>query len=127
MPFSERRKHPRISEAVSCQVSIGTERFRTVTKNISCGGALCVVSGEVPPMTKLRIDLELPGTHGAGASARQVVHCEGVVVRQDKLPLSADPAYLTAIFFSDIQQEDRRRIGEFVLHSMLAHDRSPGA
>ena len=123
MPFSERRKHPRVSEAVPCQVSVGSEVFSTVTKNLSCGGALCVVSGPVAPMTKLRIEFELPGVHGAGSSTRQTVHCEGVVVRQDQLPLSENPAYLTAIFFSDIRQEDRRRIGEFVLHSMLTRDR----
>jgi len=49
-----------------------------------------------------------------------------VVVRQDKLPLSENPEYLTAIFFSEIRQEDRRRIGEFVLHSMLTRDLPAG-
>ena len=126
MSFSERRRHPRVSESVPCQVSVGAERFTTITKNLSCGGALCVVSGAVAPMTKLSITLELPAVHGAGGSTRQSVRCEGVVVRQDKLPLSENPAYLTAIFFSDIKQEDRRRIGEFVLHSMLSHDRPAG-
>lgn len=127
MPFSERRKHPRVNETIPCQVSVGAEVFSTVTKNLSCGGALCVVSGPVAPMTKLRIVLELPAVHGAGSITRQTVQCQGVVVRQDKLPLSENPAYLTAIFFSEIRQEDRRRIGEFVLHSMLAHDRPADA
>lgn len=126
MPFSERRKHPRVNEAVPCQVSVGGESFSTVTKNLSCGGALCVVSGAVAPMTKLRVTLEIPSVHGAASSVHQAVRCEGVVVRQDKLPLSQDPAYLTAIYFSEIRQEDRRRIGEFVLHSMLSHDRPAG-
>lgn len=126
MPFSERRKHPRVNEAVPCQVSIGVESFATVTKNLSCGGALCVVSGTAAPMTKLNITLELPAVHGAGGSPRQCVRCEGVVIRQDKLPLSENPEYLTAIYFSEIRQEDRRRIGEFVLHSMLARDHSAG-
>jgi len=127
MPFSERRKHPRVSETVPCQVSVGSSVFSTVTKNLSCGGALCVMSGVVAPMTKLQIDLEIPAIHGAGSSTRQKVHCEGVVIRQDKLPLSDVPAYLTAIYFSVLRQEDRRRIGEFVLHSMLSHDRPSAA
>lgn len=126
MPFSERRKHPRVNETVPCQVSVGPDVFSTVTRNLSCGGALCVVSEEVAPMTKLSVALELPAAHGAGGSTRQTVRCGGVVVRQDKLPLSENPEYLTAIYFSEIKQEDRRRIGEFVLHSMLSRDRPAG-
>ena len=122
MPFSERRKYPRIAETVSCQVSVGSEEFQTLTKNLSCGGALCSLSEEIPPMTRLDMVLELPAIHGTAAPARQQVHCVWVVVRQDQLPLE-EHTYLTAIYFSDLKPEDRRRIGEFVLQSMFSHDR----
>jgi c-di-GMP-binding flagellar brake protein YcgR len=122
MPFSERRKYPRIAETVSCQVSVGSERFQTLTKNLSCGGALCSLSEEIPPMTQLDMVLELPALPGKAAPARQQVHCIGVVIRQDKLPLE-EHTYLTAIYFSDLKADDRRRIGEFVLQSMFSHDR----
>ena len=72
----------------------------------------------------MEVSLELPDATHIGGSPRQRVHCTGVVVRQDKLLQAGEPPpYLTAIFFSEIQDEDRRRIGEFILQSMLAHDR----
>ena len=123
MPFSERRKYPRIAETVSCQVSVGSERFQTLTKNLSCGGALCSLSEQIPPMTKLDVVLDLPAIPGTAAPSRQQVRCVGVVVRQDRLPLEERPSYLTAIYFSELSLEDRRRIGEFVLQSMFSHDR----
>ena len=123
MPFSDRRKYPRVSEAVSCQVSLGAEKFQTITKNLSCGGALCSLSEQIPPMTKLEVVLDLPPLPSAAAPGRQTVRCAGVVVRQDRLPLEEQPAYLTAIYFSDLKIEDRRRIGEFILQSMFSHDR----
>ncbi len=123
MSFSERRKYPRIAESVSCQVSIGTERFETLTKNLSCGGALCSLSEPVAPMTKLEGVLDLPPSHGAVRVPRQSVCCVGVVIRQDRLLLEERPSYLTAIYFTDLPTADRRRIGEFVLQSMFSHDR----
>jgi len=87
MTFSERRKYPRIAEHVSCQISVGSEQLQTLTKNLSCGGALCSLSEEISPMTRLEMVLDLPAVHGAAAPSRQQVHCVGVVIRQDKLPL----------------------------------------
>ncbi len=123
MPFSERRKYPRVPEAVTCQVSVGVERFQTLTQNLSCGGTLCSLSEEVAPMTKLEVVLDLPASLGAVRVPRQSVRCVGVVIRQDRLPLEDRPSYLTAIYFTDLKPEDRRRIGEFVLQSMFSHDR----
>ena len=123
MPFSERRKYPRVAETIQCHVSVGPDRMETLTQNLSCGGALCSLSQTVPPMTKLEIVLDIPASPGFGGSPRQTVRCVGVVVRQDQLPLEQQPKYLTAIYFSDLKPEDRRRIGEFVLQSMFSHDR----
>jgi len=123
MPFSERRKYPRIAESVSCQVSVGAERFETLTKDLSCGGALCSLSESIAPMTRLEVVLDLPPSHGAVRVPRQSVRCTGVVVRQDQLLLEERTSYLTAIYFTDLAPEDRRRIGEFVLQTMFSHDR----
>lgn len=81
------------------------------------------MSESVAPMTRLDIVLELPSVPGLGALPRQSVRCAGVVVRQDRMPLAAEPSYLTAIYFSELKETDRRRIGEFVLRSMFEHDR----
>lgn len=123
MTFAERRKFPRISESVQCEVSVGSEIVSTQTKNLSCGGALCLLGRSVAPMTKLDLVLEMPSVPGMNALPRQLVHCAGVVIRQDQMPLSQQPSFLTAIYFSELKDTDRRRIAEFVLRSMFEHDR----
>lgn len=122
MSFVERRKYPRIRQSVQCQVALGSDRLETSTENLSCGGALCSLSQAIAPMTQLEVLLDLPPPPGLGWP-HQSVRCTGVVVRQDRLPLAERPAFLTAIYFSDVSPEDRRRIGEFVLQCMLSHDR----
>lgn len=122
MSFIERRKYPRIWQSVQCQVAVGPDRLQTMTENLSCGGALCSLSQPIAPMTKLEVLLDLPPPPGLGRP-HQSVRCTGVVVRQDRLPLADRHTFLTAIYFSDLSPEDRRRIGEFVLQCMLSHDR----
>lgn len=123
MSLSERRKYPRVAESVRCQLSVGASLYPSETKNLSCGGTLCMLSESVEPMTRLEVRLELPTVAGIASSAGQEIRCSGVVVRQDRVPMAAEPAYLTAIYFSEIRDADRRRIGEFVLRSMFEHDR----
>lgn len=121
MPFAERRKHPRIPGSVPCQISIGEAIFVTETTNISCGGALCRLTRPIPVMTKLKISLELPAQTGR---SRSTLRCLGVVVRQEPhTDPSGNSSYLTAIFFSEIKPEDRRRIAEFILQDMLSRNR----
>ena len=124
MPFSERRKYPRVFESVPCQVQVGPSALVTQAKNLSCGGVLCILSVSLPLMTRLEVILQLPGA-GRGSPPGSV-RCVGVVVRQEPQPPSSAgeaPSFQTAIYFSDIKPEDRRRIAEFVLQSMLSHDR----
>ena len=122
MSFVERRQYPRVRHSVQCQVAVGAEHLQAVTENLSCGGALCNLARAIAPMTRLDVLLDLPPPPGLGWP-HQSVRCHGVVVRQDRLPLAEKPTYLTAIYFSDLAEEDRRRIGEFVLQCMLARDR----
>ncbi len=114
MGFSEKRKYPRVAEAVSCQLTLDGASFVAETGNISCGGALCLLDHPVPLMTQLEVAFHLPGS-----SSPRLIRCVGVVVRQQR---QAD-GFATAVYFSNLKQEDRRLIAEFVLQSMLAHDR----
>jgi len=118
MGFSEKRKYPRVQESVACDVAVGPRIFKAETRDLSCGGALCRLSHEVPPLTKLKINLALPAADQEQPT--DSIQCLGIVVRQEK---ADGQAYLTAIFFSDLKQEDRRRIAEFVLQSMFKRDR----
>ncbi len=122
MSYTERRKYPRVYEAVPCQISAGSTTFVAETRNISCGGALCQFSQSIPLMTKLGITFTLPPL--ASERAPRPVRCVGVVVRQEpQADSTGASSYVTAIYFLDLKPEDRRHIAEFVLQSMLAHDR----
>ncbi|MBI3318332.1 MAG: PilZ domain-containing protein [Candidatus Omnitrophica bacterium] len=117
--FPERRKYPRAPETLSCGLTLEGERFFAQTRNISCGGVLAQLSRRLSPMTKLEVFLDLPPFPRDHAARR--IRCVGVVVRQAEGLSTA--SYPTAIYFSEISQEDRRWIAEFVLASMLSHDR----
>lgn len=121
MPFKERRKHPRVSEAVPCHVTAGNSSFITQTRNVSCTGVLCHLAKPLPFMTQLSIVLQVPSSTPQIPSAP--ICCTGVVVRQAPCEEPQGAGYLTAIFFSKLQTEDRKRIAEFVLQSMFSHDR----
>ena len=119
MPFAERRKYPRIPETVSWKVTVGSSVYATQTKNLSCGGALCELPQVVPVMTKLEITFNLPAL--SQGVFRRPIHCVGVVVRQESRPSKTGPiTYLTAIYFSELKQEDRQEIAAFVLQNMLS-------
>lgn len=118
----ERRKFPRVCETIPCQIGLGTSSLPAVTQNISCAGALCVLSQSIPLMTKLDIALMLPAVSSALSPER--IHCVGVVVRvESAIDPGGERSFLIAIYFSEISPENRRRIAEFVLNSMLSHDR----
>ena len=70
-------------------------------------------------MTKLRVVIELPVSMAGKSRLTQPVRCTGVVLRQQKLETSA--GYRTALYFSDLEISDRKRIAEFVLRSMFRH------
>ena len=124
MSFAERRQHPRVDESLSFQVAVDEQTIVAETKNISCGGAQCYLSHPIPEMTKLKIAFTLPPVGPSGSP--KMIHCIGVVVRRQEVrnEQTGHPTYLTGIYFSDLKAEDKRRIGEFVLQSMLSHDRS---
>lgn len=122
MPFADRRKHPRISEAIPCRAKLGACLYEAHTRNLSCGGALCQFLEPIPLMTKLEIAIELPPVSPGFSS--HWIHCVGVVVRQDpQMGSEGARSYLTALYFSELKPEDRQEIAEFVLRSMLSYDR----
>ena len=116
-PARERRRAPRISERVSVAIRQATaEEFRTETANLSTAGAYCTLNHSIAPMTRLRLELELP--HGS----RPVrVRCAGVVVRVE--PVITNPErgrYQVAIFFTQMSERDRSAIARFVRQRLSA-------
>ena len=121
MPFKERRKFPRVEKSLPCRVVIGAKTYPTQTHNLGCGGALCQLAEAIVPLTKLDVTIQLPPTD-RGLSP-QLIHCIGVVVRQEPPIAHGPPLYPTAIYFLELKPKDRQRIAGFVLQSMFAHDR----
>ncbi|MBI1953808.1 MAG: PilZ domain-containing protein [Candidatus Omnitrophica bacterium] len=115
----ERRKYPRVAEALLCQVKAGRGVLTAETRNLSCGGALFRISKSLPLLTRLNVSFVLPRA-GNGRSP-VAIRCAGVVVRKDRSARAAScRSYLTAVFFSRIKPTDRRRIAQFVLERMLS-------
>lgn len=108
---SERRQYPRVREKLECRLSAASGLFSVRTDDLSCGGASCLMDQMIPPMTKLSVLIDLPASHP--------VRCTGVVLRQRKAEVSG--GYQTALYFSDLQGFDRKRIADFVLQSMFRH------
>ena len=72
------------------------------TKDLSCVGASCKMSKNIPEMTRLRLTLELPQGEES---------FEGMVVRSDKV---SDNEFDVAIYFTEIDFGIRQKIDSFV-------------
>ena len=105
----ERRAAPRVPVPLPLHLDDAQGKFTARTKNLSASGAYCMLRRFLAPMTKLAMQLELPG--------RPVhwVRCEGIVVRVEparRVPRRSH--YYVAIFFSEIAETDRSRIADYV-------------
>ena len=113
----EKRKHPRAPADFGLRLNeIDRETFATVV-DISRAGVLCRSNRPFPPMTQVRIHLDLPVIKGSPLSA--TVDAEGAVVRcQMQSPTSPDPVYETAIFFTRLEDAPRAWIESYVLNRL---------
>lgn len=109
--YQEKRSHPRVTSNVPVKIVQEDGDIVTETKNISRAGAYCKVDKYIEPMTKLKVNLLVPGTKGSGSTGKKI-SCEGVVVRVEPLP--EDDVYNIAIFFNDLSQRDSELLGEYV-------------
>lgn len=107
---AERRRYPRVTEALRLQVRRGASQIATETINVSCGGTLCWLKTPLKPMTRVAVALALP---------KRLVHCTGVVIRC----IRVGSRYQVGLFFTEISRQDHRAIAEFVLASILTHQR----
>jgi len=111
MPASERRQSPRIDNNIPLKIS--SEEFDVVTesKNLSASGAYCLVEKPLEPMTKLKIQLLIPLKKKNKTTVKKIC-CEGVVVRSQ--PSLDNNGYRVAIYFSNIQEKDKKCISQHV-------------
>ncbi len=103
----ERRRAPRASVSIPIQLSPrGDAEPATLTK-LSTSGLACQFGSAMTEMTLVGIDLDLPGI-------AESAHVQGVVVRCDKVRGLNPPTYEVGIFFTDMSNECRATLGEFV-------------
>lgn len=105
----DRRLSPRLANSIPLKIkSDAGVDFVTETVNISRSGAYCQVDSFIEPMTKIKLNLLIPGRRGAGKK----VACGGVVVRTE--PAQDDQRYRVAIFFNDISARDAAVINDYI-------------
>jgi hypothetical protein len=106
----ERRGEPRVVERLPLAVVDGGTVLATETRNLSASGVYCTLDRFIAPMTKLRMEWELP------LLVRRVrIRCTGVVVRVE--PVVANPdqgGYRVAILFTELSPRHRAAITRFI-------------
>ena len=116
MGTPERRRSPRAAQPVPLAIRDAKLDLRTETKNLSAAGAYCTLDRFIPPMSKLQLTFELPGSF-----RRTHIRCTAVVVRVE--PIVKDPTamrYNTALFFTEISKPGRAAISRFVRQRLSA-------
>ena len=116
MGTQERRRAPRAAERVPLAITDAGGDLHADTKNISAAGAYCTLDRFIPPMSKLELRFELPGS-----SRRIRIRCTGVVVRVEPVVMDANTMrYNTALFFTEISKHERAAISRFVQQRLSA-------
>ena len=110
---AEHRKYPRINERLQFQLKSNYFNIATKTIDLSCIGAYCQVNKLVPLMTILEMVLVLP--YLDKKNEFEYVKCNGLVVRVEKVSSddSEQNSYNIAIYFSEIEDSEKRKIENF--------------
>ena len=110
---NERRKSPRAPAELDLKFDVAGQAGVARLRDISASGVRCTTDRSIPLMTQVGLVIVLPTP-----SRRREIVCRGAVVRSGPLGASGPggriSAYETAIFFTDIRDEDRIEVGEFV-------------
>jgi hypothetical protein len=112
----EKRRHDRVSEQLTLRTltsDLGTIEMET--SNLSLGGAYCLSSRSIPPMTKLHLNIFLPSTDGRPARLHYPLEVDAVVVRSERLDERQDNgSYRLALFFADMNDKDRQELARYL-------------
>jgi len=121
---NDKRRHPRHAHRVRVRShEHGAVEFETI--DLSAGGFSCTAPAFLPLMTKLAISLVLPtGRAQAGAGEKnghETVRGEAVVVRSEPAtPVDGKESYRVALFFSRMEDDDRKRLHDFLARQSSA-------
>ncbi len=112
MARTERRSAARVAARLAMEITLGNDRARAESLNVSANGVYFASATYIPLLTRLRITLELPESSGRASR----VACDGVVVRSE--PEEESPGtseYEVACYFTEIADADRERLESYIL------------
>jgi len=103
---TERRKSPRFTINQMIDLELGRENYIAAEGvNISEEGLLCHTSESLEPYSRIYLQFSLDGE-----KKKQVITCEGVVVRCKKNRKNYD----TALEFADMAESDKKKVHSFL-------------
>jgi hypothetical protein len=85
----------------------------TESQNISASGVYCSSSHYLAPLSKVALTIVLPRVPG-GKAAKELIKCEGIVVRCEQSARRGERPFELACMFSDLADDVRHRIDAFV-------------
>lgn len=103
--INERRKSPRAKCDFIVEFEYDKSNITANAQNISSSGMYLESNKQIPVFREIAIGIKLPGIE-------DLIECTGVVVRSEKI--SGKDKYSIAIFFEDIEQEDKELLGKYV-------------
>jgi len=111
---SSTRAEARLSMRVESAPDDG-ERTQIVTEsqNISASGVYCTSLHYLAPTSKVTLTIVLPRMPG-GRAAKELIKCEGIVVRCEPPVKRGDKRYELACMFSDLDDRRRMLLEDFV-------------
>jgi c-di-GMP-binding flagellar brake protein YcgR len=114
---SERRTRPRADAKLSMMVEVppddGTpQQVVTESQNISSSGVYCTSSHFLAPMSKVALTIVLPRL--GATRGKELIQCEGIVVRCQPLAKRGERRYELACMFSDMDKRRREMLEAFV-------------
>ncbi len=114
----ERREHPRVDARLSIRLEGVPDdgalaQIVTESQNISASGVYCTCSHFLSPLSKVALTIVLPRVPGE-AGRKDLIKCEGIVVRCQPVAKRGDRRYELACMFSDLDARRRERIAQFV-------------
>ena len=119
---STRKKERRASARVDARLSMRLKGARadgdltqivTESQNISASGVYCLSPHYLAPLSKVDLAIVLPRLPG-GRGTKDIISCEGIVVRCDASAPRSESEYQMACVFTDLDLRRRQRIEEFV-------------
>jgi c-di-GMP-binding flagellar brake protein YcgR len=85
----------------------------TESQNISSSGVYCLSPHFLAPLSKVDLAIVLPRLPG-GRGTKDIINCEGIVVRCDASAHRNERQFQLACMFTDLDPKRRQRLDEFV-------------